>query len=97
MRQTPIITGSEDYEAAEILRRTFAGEADREDALKALSWILAQSGFWDRSGDERAAGRRDLAIDLLDAMGVTQIPNLVDLSDALLTTPLFDVRDPTET
>lgn len=97
MRETPIITGTDDHEAAEILRRTFSGEADREDALKAFSWILARAGMWDRTVDDRSAGRRDIAIDLLDAMGIAQFPNLVDMTEALLSTPVWDVQDPTET
>lgn len=65
--------------------------------MKAFSWILSRAGMWANAEDERAAGRREVAIDILDAMGVTQYPNLVELTEGLLSTPLWDVREPTDT
>jgi hypothetical protein len=91
--------GTEDAEQAAMLRRVFTGKGDAEDGAKAFAWLLVRSGFWDRSNDDPwADGRRDLVVQLLDAMGVSHIANAADLAEHMLSTSLPDKpAEPTDT
>jgi len=94
MRTRPVYIGSEDDELAAILRATFQGEADRDTAERALTYILWQlCGVFSQDGDE---GRRSVGLDLLDAMGVTQLPNSADITHSMLSTPTWSVHETDE-
>jgi len=82
MRTSPIYLDTPAEDVANILRRTFDGD----DGEQALWYIVVQvCGLFDRYDpeDETQAGRRDVAIAILDSMGITSMPASVDAISAM--------------
>lgn len=84
MRISRILPNTTDEELALALRNAFADE----DGRIALTWILRECFFFDKTESPEEVAMRNFGIDLLETMGVYHLPNETGVIEALREQPL---------
>lgn len=73
---------ADEKEAMQMLRAVFFNEY----GLKALHWILMHCRYYEKLRNEDDVSRHNLAVELLEAMGVYQPQNIPQLMGSLMET-----------